>query len=65
MNQNLGMGASNNIGILKSNTQFVYILNPDTKLNELTFDKLIEVNLPILGLIIKFNSSLMKVYINI
>ena len=42
MNQNLGMGASNNIGILKSNTQFVYILNPDTKLNELTLDKLIE-----------------------
>ena len=42
MNQNLGMGASNNIGILRSNTQFVYILNPDTKLNELTLDKLIE-----------------------
>jgi len=42
MNQNLGMGASNNIGILKSNTQFVYILNPDTKLNELTLNKLIE-----------------------
>ena len=42
MNQNLGMGASNNIGILKWNTEFVYILNPDTKLNELTLDKLIE-----------------------
>ena len=42
MNQNLGMGASNNIGILRSNTQFVYILNPDTKLNELTLNKLIE-----------------------
>ena len=43
MNQNLGMGASNNIGILKSNTQFVYILNPDTKLNELTLNS-IELN---------------------
>ena len=42
INHNLGMGASNNIGILRSNTQFVYILNPDTKLNELTLDKLIE-----------------------
>ena len=42
MNQNLGMGASNNIGILRSNTQFVYILNPDTKLNELTLNKLFE-----------------------
>ena len=34
INHNLGMGASNNIGILRSKTQFVYILNPDTKLNE-------------------------------
>ncbi len=42
INQNLGMGASNNIGILRSNTQFAYILNPDTKFNETTFDKLIE-----------------------
>ena len=31
MNQNLGMGASNNIGISMSKTDFVYILNPDTK----------------------------------
>ena len=42
INQNLGMGASNNIGILRSKTQFVYILNPDTKLNVSTIDKLIE-----------------------
>ena len=42
MNDNLGMGASNNVGILRSNTEFVYILNPDTKFNENTFDKLVE-----------------------
>ena len=42
VNHNLGMGASNNIGILRSKTQFVYILNPDTKLNVSTIDKLIE-----------------------
>ena len=42
MNQNLGMGASNNIGIFRSDTEFIYILNPDTKFNETTFDKLIE-----------------------
>ena len=42
INQNLGMGASNNIGILRSKTQFVYILNPDTKLNVSTIDKLIK-----------------------
>jgi len=42
INHNIGMGASNNIGILRSKTQFVYILNPDTKLNVSTIDKLIE-----------------------
>ena len=29
LNENLGMGASNNIGIKGSKTQYVYILNPD------------------------------------
>ena len=42
INHNLGMGASNNRGILRSKTQFVYILNPDTKLNVCTMDKLIK-----------------------
>ena len=42
INHNIGMGASNNIGILRSKTQFAYILNPDTKLNVSTIDKLIE-----------------------
>ena len=40
LSENLGMGASNNIGIKKANTQFVYILNPDVKFMETTFEKL-------------------------
>ena len=31
MNENLGMGASNNVGIHLSKTKYVYILNPDNK----------------------------------
>ena len=42
INDNLGMGASNNIGILKSDTEFVYILNPDTKFHENTFENLVK-----------------------
>ncbi len=42
INDNIGMGASNNLGISKSNTEYVFILNPDTKFNEKTFDNLIE-----------------------
>ena len=41
MNQNLGMGASNNIGISMSKTDFVYILNPDTKFEHDTFNNLV------------------------
>ncbi len=42
INDNLGMGASNNIGISKAKTNFVYILNPDTKLQKNTLDILIQ-----------------------
>ena len=42
INDNLGMGASNNIGILRSDTEFVYILNPDTKFHEKTFENLVQ-----------------------
>ena len=35
INDNLGMGASNNIGISMAKTNFVYILNPDTKLQKI------------------------------
>ena len=41
LNDNLGMGASNNIGILRSKTQYVHILNPDTIFKNDTFDNLI------------------------
>ena len=40
LSENLGMGASNNIGIKKANTQFVYILNPDVIFEETTFERL-------------------------
>ena len=40
INKNSGFGASNNLGIKKSKTQFVFILNPDVKFREDTFDNL-------------------------
>tara|TARA_Y100000590_G_scaffold311278_1_gene351692 strand:+ start:1210 stop:2070 length:861 start_codon:yes stop_codon:yes gene_type:complete len=42
LNENLGMGASNNIGIKKANTKFAFILNPDVVFNENTFFNLVE-----------------------
>ena len=41
INENIGMGSGNNIGISKSKTDFVMILNPDVLLFEDTIDKLI------------------------
>ena len=41
MSDNIGMGAANNIGILKSKTQFVYVLNPDVILNH---DTIVNIN---------------------
>jgi len=37
LSTNVGMGAGNNIGILNSKTDFVYLLNPDVKFNQNTF----------------------------
>ena len=34
MSKNVGMGAGNNIGLRLCKTNFAYILNPDTKMNE-------------------------------
>ncbi len=42
LNKNIGMGASNNIGLKTSNTNFAYVLNPDVIFNETTFINLIE-----------------------
>ena len=34
LSKNIGMGAGNNIGIIRSNTQYVYVLNPDVILKK-------------------------------
>tara|TARA_B100000989_G_scaffold61003_1_gene41930 strand:+ start:7 stop:870 length:864 start_codon:yes stop_codon:yes gene_type:complete len=41
LSDNIGMGAANNIGILKCKTQYVYVLNPDVILNH---DTLLNIN---------------------
>tara|TARA_Y100000816_G_scaffold95740_1_gene66474 strand:- start:361 stop:1224 length:864 start_codon:yes stop_codon:yes gene_type:complete len=40
LSKNVGMGAGNNLGILKSNTQYVYVLNPDVVLKQDTISKI-------------------------
>ena len=40
LSKNIGMGAGNNLGISKSKTQYVYILNPDVLLNKDTFSNI-------------------------
>ena len=42
LNENIGMGASNNIGIKKSNTKFAFVLNPDVTFKQNTFLNLTE-----------------------
>ena len=42
INENIGMGASNNIGIKRSKTKYAYIINPDVKFNNDTLEKLFE-----------------------
>ncbi len=37
LNENLGMGASNNVGIKKANTKYAFVLNPDVIFKENTF----------------------------
>ncbi len=41
-NDNIGFGASNNMGIKVSKTQFVFVLNPDVKFRKDTFDNLVK-----------------------
>jgi len=43
ISKNVGMGAGNNIGLKACKTNYAYVLNPDTKLNNDTMIKLIEV----------------------
>ena len=42
INKNVGMGASNNIGIKKSKTKYAFIINPDVKFNNNTLQKIFE-----------------------
>ena len=42
INENVGMGASNNIGIKKSKTKYAFIINPDVKFNNDTLQKIFE-----------------------
>ena len=42
LNKNIGMGASNNIGIIRSKTKFVYVINPDVIFKKNTIINLIE-----------------------
>ena len=42
MDQNYGYGKANNFGIKKSNTDYVFILNPDAKINEEKFSNIVD-----------------------
>ena len=42
LNENKGMGASNNIGIKKTTTKYAFVLNPDVVFKENTFLNLVE-----------------------
>ena len=44
INENIGMGGSNNIGIKRSKTKYAYIINPDVKFNNDTLEKLFKVS---------------------
>ena len=44
INENIGMGASNNIGIKKSKTKYAFIINPDVKFNNDTLQKIFEIS---------------------
>ena len=41
MSENLGYGKANNVGIIKSNTAYVFIINPDTKVTNDKFEKIV------------------------
>ena len=40
LSENIGMGSGNNLGITKSNTPYVYVLNPDVTLKYDTISKI-------------------------
>ena len=42
LSKNIGMGAGNNIGLKRCKTEYAYVLNPDTKLNNETIHNLLK-----------------------
>jgi len=43
MTENCGFGKANNFGILNSNTDYLFLINPDTKISKLEIDKIIKI----------------------
>ena len=43
MEENFGYGKANNFGILKSNTDYIFIINPDTKVTNESFEKIVSI----------------------
>ena len=59
INENIGMGASNNIGIKKSRTRYAYIINPDVRFKKDTLEKIFEIkeSIPDFSIISPVNSD--------
>ena len=43
MNENLGFGKANNFGIKKTKTKYIFILNPDVRFEDNSFENIIEI----------------------
>ena len=43
MSENFGYGKANNFGIQESKTEYVFIINPDTKVTNEKFEKIISI----------------------
>jgi len=43
MTENFGYGKANNFGILKSTTDYIFIINPDTKITNKNFEKIVSI----------------------
>ena len=43
MNENLGFGRANNFGIKKTKTKYIFILNPDVRFEDNSFENIIEI----------------------
>ena len=43
MKENFGYGKANNFGILKSTTDYIFIINPDTKVTNESFEKIVSI----------------------